>query len=85
MPLGYQEPKEFYVPKYEVDSIMKSTHSDLRTTIYWNPNIETDSAGNFNLSFYSADKANNYLLTIEGISKEGEICRFTHLIKRDNR
>jgi len=85
MPLGYQKPEEFYVPKYEVDSILQKTHSDLRTTIYWNPKIKTDSVGNFNLNFYTADKAHNYTVTLEGISNDGEICRFTDLIKRENK
>ncbi|MDD3079939.1 MAG: TonB-dependent receptor plug domain-containing protein [Paludibacter sp.] len=83
-PLGYQKPEKFYVPKYDVDSIRQSNTSDLRTTIYWNPSIKTDSAGNFKLNFYTADKAHNYRLIIEGVSNDGEICRFTDVIKREN-
>ncbi len=81
-PLGYQKPTEFYVPKYEVDSVRQLVKPDLRTTIYWNPKLRTDSTGTFNFKFYTADKPNNYNINLEGISKTGEICRFVGVIKR---
>jgi len=83
-PLGYQKPAEFYVPKYNVDSIRLSDKADLRTTIYWNPKLETDDNGNVHVSFYTADKANNYSVVVEGISKNGEICRFAGHLRREN-
>lgn len=82
-PFGYQKTAEFYVPKYEVDSVLKSNLSDLRTTIYWNPSVQPDANGNIHLQFYSADKANDYELEMEGISNKGEICRFSAIIRRD--
>lgn len=81
-PLGFQKPAEFYMPKYEVDSIRKLVKPDLRTTIYWNPKLRTDSTGTINVKFYSADKPNNYTVILEGISKTGEICRYVGVIKR---
>lgn len=81
-PLGFQKPTEFYVPKYEVDSIRNQIKPDLRTTIYWNPKLRTDSAGNFSVKFYTADQANNYHIILEGISKQGEICRFIDVVRR---
>jgi TonB-dependent SusC/RagA subfamily outer membrane receptor len=81
-PLGFQKPTEFYVPKYEVDSIRKQVKPDLRTTIYWNPKLLSDSTGTINIKFYTADKPNDYNINLEGISKTGEICRFTGIIRR---
>jgi len=81
-PLGFQKPTEFYVPKYEVDSIRKQIKPDLRTTIYWNPTLRTDSTGTMTIKFYTADKPNDYNINLEGISKTGEICRFTGIIRR---
>jgi TonB-dependent SusC/RagA subfamily outer membrane receptor len=81
-PLGYQKPAEFYVPKYDVDSVRLSDKADLRTTIYWNPELETDSAGTVHVKFYTADKANNYSVVMEGITKSGEICRFASHLSR---
>ena len=74
-PLGYQAASEFYVPKYEVDSIKKSHQYDLRSTIYWNPNIQIDSTGRADLKFFTADPEANYIYVIEGITLDGDICR----------
>jgi hypothetical protein len=84
-PLGYQKPAEFYVPKYNVDSVRLSEKADLRTTIYWNPELETDDNGNVHVSFYTADKSNNYSVVMEGISTNGEICRYVGMLKRENK
>jgi len=84
-PLGYQKPAEFYVPKYDVDSVQLSEKADLRTTIYWNPKLETDDNGNVHVSFYTADKANNYSVVMEGISSSGEICRYVGMLKREDK
>jgi hypothetical protein len=83
-PLGYQKPAEFYVPKYDVDSVRLSEKADLRTTIYWNPELETDSAGTVHVKFYTADPAKNYSVVLEGLSKSGEICRFTGNLRKEN-
>lgn len=84
LPLGYQKPSQFYTPKYEVDSVRRSPVPDLRTTIYWNPGLRTDSTGILNVKFYTADSANNYQLVLEGITDEGEICRYSGIIRREN-
>ncbi len=81
-PLGYQKPAEFYVPKYNVDSVYKSSNPDLRTTIYWNPTLVCDSTGTIHIKFYTADTANNYSVVLEGISTSGEICRYVGILKR---
>lgn len=83
-PLGYQKPAEFYVPKYEVDSVLKKSDPDLRTTIYWNPKLVTDSLGMIHVKFYTADKSNNYSVVLEGISTSGEICRYVGILKRED-
>jgi hypothetical protein len=84
-PLGYQKPAEFYVPKYDVDSELKNTNPDLRTTIYWNPKLSTDIEGNMHVRFFTADKANDYSVVIEGITKSGEICRYEGMLKREDK
>lgn len=76
MPLGYQKSVEFYTPKYEVDSIRNSKEPDLRTTIYWNPNVEIDSLGKTDIEFYTADPFTTYSYVLEGITNRGEICRY---------
>ena len=83
-PLGFQKPAEFYIPKYEVDSVRMSPKADLRTTIYWNPNLATDITGNVKINFFSADAANDYNIVLEGIGKNGEICRYKGKLRRQN-
>ena len=81
-PLGVQKPKEFYVPKYDVQSVREDKTPDLRTTIYWNPALSSDSLGMVNVSFYTADPANDYSVVLEGVTKEGEIGRFEGKLRR---
>lgn len=84
-PLGYQKPSQFYVPKYEVDSVYRDGKPDLRTTVYWNPSLTSDRPGHITARFPTADRDNDYTVTLEGISKDGEICRFTGHIRRKNK
>ncbi len=84
-PLGYQKPTQFYVPKYEVDSVRLGTTPDLRTTIYWNPALSSDSTGIVHVKFFTADKANDYSVVLEGITNSGEICRYEGILKREDK
>jgi hypothetical protein len=81
-PLGFQKPTEFYVPKYDVESIRKSPKVDLRTTIYWNPKLVSDSTGTVHVKFYTADRAHDYSVVLEGITNAGEICRYVGYLRR---
>ena len=83
VPLGYQKTAHFYVPNYEVDSVLKSPHSDLRTTIYWNPELVPDSTGTVHVQFYTADKETGCSVVMEGITEAGEICRYVGVLKRE--
>ena len=83
--MGFQKPTVFYVPKYEVDSITLSKKPDLRTTIYWDPKLESDKFGVIHVKFFTADKANNYSIVLEGITNKGEICRYVGMLKREDK
>ena len=85
LPLGYQKPAQFYVPKYDIESVRLGTTPDLRTTIYWNPALSSDSTGTVHVKFFTADKANDYSVVLEGITNSGEICRYTGILKREER
>ena len=80
-PLGYQNPIEFYSPKYETDEMRNQP--DLRTTIYWKPNITTSDKGEAAFSFYSADNPSTYSVVIEGVSNYGHLIHKTAKIKRE--
>jgi hypothetical protein len=72
-PIGYQQTVAFYSPVYETEAEKKSTTPDLRSTIYWNPNVRTDNTGNATLSFYAADTPSQYGIVMEGIGEQGHI------------
>jgi len=82
MPLGYQKPAEFYVPKYEVDSIRTSNEPDMRSTVYWNPKVNIDESGTTTVKFYTADPNTSYSYILEGITNRGEICRYKGKLSR---
>lgn len=48
---------------------------DLRTTIYWNPTLQTNRRGETGVKFYTADGNGPYSVVIEGITQKGELIR----------
>jgi len=72
-PAGFYKAKEFYSPQYNVADASKAP--DNRTTIYWNPNVVTDSGGNGAVSFFNADGTGTYRVVIEGIDVNGNLGR----------
>lgn len=66
-PLGYQKPAEFYSPIYEIEKQKNISESDLRTTLYWNPNILIEKGKIVNIEFYSSDNIPDYNIEINGI------------------
>ena len=67
LPLGYQKPVEFYSPKYDTPEALNNKNPDLRTTIYWKPNVTVDSTQKASVDFYAADACTTYSVVIEGI------------------
>lgn len=72
-PIGYQQQVRFYSPAYETEEQRKNMVPDMRSTIYWNPCVKTDSAGVARLNFYSADFISEYGVVIEGVSNLGHL------------
>jgi len=76
IPLGYQAPVEFYSPKYDTKESIDNPSQDLRTTIYWKPNVITDNEGNAKLDFYTSDDPSTYSVVIEGVSDDGKLIHY---------
>lgn len=75
MPLGYQEPAEFYSPKYTVHDNAPG-QTDYRSTLYWNPCVKFDNKGVGQIEFYTNDMENtSYKINIEGITDDGKIIK----------
>jgi hypothetical protein len=77
---GFYKAREFYAPKYE-GSNLTSKLSDLRSTIYWKPELITDNNGNASFEYYNADGAGTYRVVIEGIDENGNIGRQVYRYK----
>jgi TonB-dependent SusC/RagA subfamily outer membrane receptor len=72
-PLGYQKTVEFYAPKYATAQSRNAQTPDLRTTIHWEPVVQTDSVGVAKFEFYTSDDTSSYTVIIEGITDCGKI------------
>lgn len=72
-PLGYIEERRFYTPKY--DTPERRAVNDIRTTVYWNPDVKTAADGTAQLDFYNADGAGSYRVIVEGMDATGNIGR----------
>lgn len=77
VPSGYQIEKEFYSPKYETKELPQP-RPDRRVTLFWAPDIQTDSTGRATVLFYNHDLESVLQGELEGISWKGEtgIVRF---------
>jgi len=82
-PLGYQMPVEFYSPKYDTPEARENSELDLRTTIYWKPDVQTDDKGIAEFDFYTADSPSTYLVVIEGVTSDGKIIHKEQKIMRN--
>ncbi len=78
LPKGYYTARTFYSPKYDVQP---SDKHDLRTTVYWFPNLVTDENGKIKFDYFNTDQAGNYRMVIEGIDLNGNIARTTYTYK----
>ncbi|MES2278801.1 MAG: hypothetical protein V4592_22410 [Bacteroidota bacterium] len=70
-PMPFIIPNQFYEPKYALKT--KTVLPDIRSTIYWRPNIITGKDGKAQVSFYTADKPGTYTLLMEGSDMMGNI------------
>ena len=80
-PQGYSKARQFYMPKYDVPANLN--RNDLRTTIYWNPQVITDNTGSASFDFFNADGKGQYKVVVEGIDANGNIGRsvFRYTVK----
>lgn len=74
MPKGLYKAREFYSPQYD-NPHTNPKMADLRSTIYWNPNIITDKYGKASFEYFNADGKGTYKVVIEGIDADGNLGR----------
>ena len=77
---GYNGQKEFAGPDYNDKSLLKQP--DLRTTLYWNPNIILDKTNNkVRIEYYNNDVSKKLLLKIEGLNAAGKLINIEKIIE----
>jgi len=69
---GYSKVKEFYNPDYSKGVIPGDV--DYRRTLYWNPNVKTDSLGNASVSFFNNSNCKKMTISAETLTSEGTPC-----------
>jgi hypothetical protein len=72
--IGYSVIRKFYSPVYESQQPTE-IKNDFRSTIYWNPVVQTDSTGVAKVSFFNSDESGNMQIVVEGITVNGKLCR----------
>ena len=71
-PLPLTKPAVFYSPRYLVRDALNKL-PDLRSTIYWNPNVITDKNGEATVKFFTADHLSKSSIIVEGADLRGKI------------
>ncbi|MFT4156165.1 hypothetical protein [Parafilimonas sp.] len=79
--IGYTGQKEFYSPNYDIYN-NNTNDRDLRTTLFWSPNILTTPANNtFRLKFYNNDITQRFRVIVEGITTDGKLAHIEKIIE----
>ncbi len=78
---GFSADKEFFSPDYSLET-SGDILSDERTTLYWNPYLNTNETKNkINFSFYNNDNAKKFKIVIEGIQEDGKLLHIEKIIE----
>lgn len=76
---GYSVIRQFYSPDYEK---MESDKKDLRTTLYWNPEVMLGPGKNkIVLKFFNNDVSESFRVVIEGMTPDGKMARIVKMME----
>lgn len=71
---GYYRARQFPAPVYKQGEVPEQ-RTDFRSTVYWNPRVETGRNGRAEVSFYNNDEITSFRVIAEGIGSDGSIGR----------
>lgn len=78
---GYAPIREFYSPNYAT-FVRSNEQRDVRTTLYWAPQIITGKKNKFTLVFYNTDVFSKALrIVVEGMTRDGQLTHFNQLME----
>lgn len=67
---GFNEPRIFYSPKHS-SNLESDYKPDLRTTLFWEPNIKLENNKDLYLNYFNADNSSTIKIIVEGITTTG--------------
>jgi hypothetical protein len=77
---GYSITKEFYSPDYKITAV-KHSFPDNRTTLYWNPDVYTNTeTKSFRLNFFNNDFSKNLRIVVEGFDALGKLIHLEKIV-----
>jgi len=77
---GYDLQKKFAIPDYNDKDLLRV--SDLRSVLYWNPNIVLDKVNNkVKIEYNNNDVSKKLLLTLEGVDERGRLVYIEKIIE----
>lgn len=80
---GFHKAQTFYSPSYTLDQI-NNPQPDYRPTLFWDPALDMKN-GKATINFYTADELADYVVYVEGITKNGKICYGTTTFRVDKK
>jgi hypothetical protein len=72
---GLQAKRIFNAPVYENGDQQENRIPDFRQLLFWKPDLQIDRKQK--LSFYSSDSKGNYIISVQGLSKDGKLLNQT--------
>lgn len=66
---GFSPERQFYMPDYSES--MLPDEKDYRRTLYWNPNVQTDSNGEATISFYNSPTCKQMRVSAATVTTDG--------------
>ena len=76
---GYDSEEPFKTLIYENVDI-KTLQNDTRSTLYWNPSLQSDRSENSPIYFYNNDSTKDFKIIIIGFDKKNDIPLYYHEI-----
>ncbi len=77
---GLYKVRKFFAPNYASKKV-DHQKPDLRTTLFWEPQVQLNGTKEAEVSFYTCDNAGTYLVKVEGIAKSGQAVYGTYQIR----
>jgi hypothetical protein len=77
---GYSVSREFFHMDYAAFT-PENGFSDVRGTLYWNPDLKIDSNGKAAIEFYNDDVTKSYRIVVNGIDENGKLLYIEKIFK----